>query len=439
MYIQPISLDDALELSETIGWDLDGGFEKLASFARKTEDVLRVMAQTAVLYNSPQAAKQSALGRVTARLFEKTAAFQHAIAVFDFPKQDVPALFKTVRISDPAALSAAAGPDAQAGVHLIQVDALAQSQVNYSRALAADETTQISDGDYILVLTVDGREHAVKITVDTSGDDPDTNREIADRLAFALATADQAVGAEIKEARRSIYDENHEALTEAVVQLKVFSKATGADAGFSISDQTGDLARQLGLDRVFQQAKNSDLVWDGTRLGPAENSMKAENGRISVTLLDSTKGLETIRIQKGPGPVLQAATSLIRAYNTYAQWVADNRVFLDSELETRMNQVVENLESNLDKIGLNTTSSGQIEITEGFFSAMQSQIPMVRESLFGESGLFPKLDALLSRVLENSPQAYQNKAYETFSYNDLGMGNRLLSGFKTISSLNLLA
>jgi len=391
--------------------------------------------------NRNQYSRARALSDALHTFSDKTWALYRSIDSSGFPAGSLPRLFRTASVSDSDKISAQATPGAMSTNYLAEIDRLAAAQTNRSERLVSTETTDLAEGAYTFTLTVDDTTYSLGINVDKSGANPDTNKDVFDKLAREIGSADNTIEAFVTETDRKIYSTLSDNMYEGVAYLTVRNKNTGDASHFSLSDSTGTIIDTLDINHIAQGGQKSHYALNSIPFTAAANTASADNGYLTIHFLDTAAEPVTITVKDGLEPVQEKLTDLISAYNEYISWLDQNSSYIESAVKTGIMEEIDSISRDLSSIGLQFKTTGNVKITDGFRTALTSDIGSVRETLTGEDGFFTKVAAKLAEILQNGVQEYGHYQGQSPIYNQQGIAGRntFFVDIKESSKLNLYA
>jgi hypothetical protein len=385
--------------------------------ARQLKQTDRIALQIA----EQSAASEAGLNRVLAQFTRTTTELRQALAGFSIPAQTSGSRVRTVDVSDPRKASAAAEPEAEVTAYSLEIDRLDCPKTLSSRVLASESPTELAEGTHAFTLTVGDTAYGLSITVSTSGSSPDTNRDVLENIAWAIASADSSIEAVVTEGTRPVYSSLSGNPSENVSRLVITAQDSDDTVDFSLSDSSpSSIITDLGLDRITTPPSRAHYALDGLPLQAEANTVLADQGRLMITLLETTVDRIALRVQAGAEPLYNTAVDLISQYNDYLGWL---------EQENRINPVVKNdlaraaaaHARDIAPIGLKVNDQGMIETTDLFKDSFTTQLPLVQNLLTGPEGLLTALAARLDTILANGAQAYAALGTQPQQYGSLSI------------------
>ena len=403
---------------------------------KMTDWTLKGMASNRNVYS-----RERALSDALNTFSDKTGTLYQSLNSFEFPTGNLARLFRTASVSDSDKISAQATSGATSTNYLVEIDRLATAQTNRSDTLVSTETTDLAEGAYAFTLTVDDTTYSLGISVDKSGLHPDTNKDVFDKLAREIGSADDSIEAFVTKTDRKIYSTLSDNMSEEVAYLTIRNKNTGDASHFSLSDGTGSIIDTLDINHIAQGGQESQYHLNSAQSTTAANSASADNGYLTIYFLDTAAEPVTITVKEGLEPVQEKLTDLISAYNGYISWLDQNSSHIESAVKTGIMEEIDSISRDLSSIGLQFKTTGKVKITDGFSTALQSDIGAVRETLTGEDGLFTKVAAKLAEILQNGVQEYGLYQSQSPIYDQQGLTRRntFFVNIRESSELSLFA
>jgi hypothetical protein len=393
-----------------------------------------------VVSNRNEYSKELALNNALYTFFNKTRTLHQSLNSYDLPTGDLPRLFRTASVSDSDKVSAQATSGATSTSYLLDIDRLATAKTNRSKTLASIETTDLDEGTYTFTLTVGDTTHSLSIYVDKSYPEPDTNKDVLRKLASKIGIADDTIEAFVTETDRKVYSILTDDMSEKVVYLTVRSKTTGDAIDFSFSDDTGAIIDTLDINNLVLSGQTSQYRLNNTLSTADTNTDSVDNGHLTMNFLDTTAvDPVTITVKGGLKPVRDKLFDLISSYNDYVSWLDQNSRYIKSAVKTGIINEIDPVSRNLRSIGMQFNANGTVNLTDEFTATLQADKEAIREALTGENGFFTKVEARLSKILENGVQAYHVDQSQSSIYNQHGIADTLFANYQTTNRLSLFA
>ncbi len=344
-----------------------------------------------------------------------------SIDSFEFPGSNSTSSFRTASVSDSTKATAKASDGALTGSYLLNIDSLATAKTMQSSLLPANETTDLDEGSQPFSLTVNDTTYSLSINVDKSGSSPDTNRDLLEKLARAISSADSAVEASVKQTSRKVYSTLSDNLYEDVVYLSVRSSASGESTDFTLSDSTGSIVDTLRLDKVVLPGSSAQYSINSTQASSDSNTVSYDNNRLTINLLEKTGDRVSIKVQGGQTPLENKIMDIISDYNSYVNWTDNNSQSLNYSVTDEMPDDVRSIKDDLRSIGIDVSANNELKVTENFTRALQNDTDKVRTVLTGSRGLFTKITSKLNAIISNISQAYSQNRYKSTLHGSLNL------------------
>lgn len=320
----------------------------------------------------------------------RTVRLTKAIELLVFPDDPTWSNYRVAESSRPDLFQASAEDGTDVGHHQIQVNRLAQSQVNASKALVNTNTPTLSAGDYTFDLTINDETVSVSVTVS----DSDTNEDLLAKIGRQIDAASSDLSVELRAG--TSYDQNSLAVDTSTLMIR--SNTTGQDQTFLLADTSGNLVETLGLDRSSSQAGTADLEFNSQTYQSDANDIPVEDGRIVVSLLGQSDS-ESLIVKQGLDALVDQTADLVDYFNDYVMFLHEKRWDLKPVvLNGLMNEMDRSL-TDIKDIGLTPGGWGRLGISDRFEQMLMSRPDYVKDVLTGEDGFFTNVDNVLSSVL----------------------------------------
>lgn len=391
---------------------------------------------------------------VLQRFNQKTRSLYESLNSFSWNAEDLPRNFRTAVISDADAEKIAADVTSDATVtsYLVDVDRMATVKTRQSKTLVSDDPSGLAEGAHAFILEAGENSYALDISVDTIGDDRDTNKDVLRKIKWAIDSTGEDVDTEIIEIKRKKYSVFSDNLYENVSYLTISSKNTGDMTDFYLQDSSGDIVASLDLNKTIQTARKSAYKIDTHASTSSGNTVSTDSDNLSITFLDTTDESARIRVRKGLAPVAEKVVHMISTYNDYMDWLDLNSQYINVNLKSNIYRDIESLggtventgaikdivvgtgrlsatirinhndteRGTLSKIGLNLKENGQIEIADTFSKALEDKYEMVGQILAGDDGVFSRLKDALKNILDMGTEKYGLSQSRDTTYNQQG-------------------
>lgn len=335
---------------------------------------------------------------------------------------------KTADISDQTVLSVSVESSATPANHTVFVQRLAKEETVISSKFSNDGMeilTTEGTGTKTIRLTINGTSTDLNISI-SSGD---TNKTILNKIATAINSSTSDVSASV------IND------TSSTSRLVIKSKNTGSQYAITLSDISGTLLANIGLDSnvVSNRISSTDtsggylysdvnlldaeIIVDGITIVRSSNKINDAISGVTIELKKSQNAGDTpvsIAIKNDAVKVREAIDSFIKAYNDLVKFINDKTkttsdgvrsIFsgdytlmrLKTDLRLKVSgQVSTGALRFLSDIGIKTNQDGTLSISDGakldrLISTDVSQV----ESLFNSSdGIAVKLKEFINPFVQ---------------------------------------
>lgn len=411
--------------------------------SKYTRDINQVsVALEGMFRNRNEHSKERSLNNALTTFADKTRTFYQSLNSFDFPSGYTPNHFRTASVSDSNKIAAQATSGAKIADYQVKIDRLATTQIKRSNVLVSDETTDFSEGTYAFTLTVNGTDYSLNIDIDKSGSNPDTNKDVLRKLAWAIGHGDDSIEAFVTETERKGYITMPDSSIKEVPHEKVsYLTVRNASAGgttFSLSDDTGTMIETLNINNSSQRDQAGEYYLDNALSTTNTNTVTADNGHLTMTFLDTTEVPVNVTVKGGLKPVQEKLYDMVSTYNSYISWLDQNSRYINSTVKTGIMEEIKPISRNLREIGLEYNTGGTVSITNKFNPALQSSMRTVKETLTGTNGFFTKVEAKLAEMSRNGVQKY-GLVQDGSIYGQQGVVTSLFANYKGTSGLDLYA
>ncbi len=363
-----------------------------------------------------EASQELASNNALYTAYNKTRKLHQSLSSFQFPAGNLPGLFRTASVSDSNKATAQASSGATSARYLVGIDRLASAKTNRSKTLVSTETTELADGTYSFTLTVGDNSYSLSVEVTKNGLQTDNNKDVLEKLASEIRTADENIEASVTETERKAYSLLSDDVTEKVVYLTVRSKSTGDSDSFSFSDDTDDIINTLDVNRVSFGGLTSQYDVNGVANTGTTNTASVDNDKLTISFFETTANPTTVTVKEGLKPVEEKLIDLIALYNDYISWLNQNTRYIRSEVRNGIVKEIDSISRDLKSVGIQADTDGTVNLTEEFATSLRGNIGGVREALTGENGLFTKVSEKLTKILENGVQAYAESPGSSSTY-----------------------
>ena len=361
---------------------------------------------TVVISFTPEGNNKLFQAKALNELTEKVTELSELIDFFEFPEGQEPKFFRTATISETDKVSAETEPGAEIKSYDLDIDSIAKSKTFKSRVLSSNEETDLSSGTHTFEIDKNGTVQSLDIEVDRNPADPDTNRDVFNKLVMAINEADSDLEAEVVDTERKVYSSLSDNLYEEASYLKVSTRETGDSIDFILQDNSGTIVNDLRLNQNIQAGSKASYILNKIADESDTNSVTADNGKLEIELLDETDDTVTIAVENGSEPALNQIAALISSHNDYINFLDTNDKYIDSSIKNSIVRDLNEIKGELSQSGLTLNSSGTIDITDKFEKEFTDNTDRVRETLVGTNGLFPAISEGLYEVSANEASDY---------------------------------
>lgn len=351
--------------------------------------------------NIRQAEQERVLAEVRQRLYSLALTIDNLTP----PDGDTPATAVTALSPDPQALSATADSQATAPAsHGVEVQWTAAPGQVLSPPQNPVALVDLDDGEHTFTLTVDGVEHQLSVMVHNSGSQVDTQEDLLGRLARVIGGADAGISAQVVFGQEDAYDPDHRLLNRTA-RLLIQGVGPGQGASFSLADDGGSLVAAYHLDSQTPP-RAASLRLGGALTSQESNDFSLDNGHVSATAKDTTKGLVELKVEAGAGPITRQLGSVITQYNGLISYLDSHADLLRPSLKDRLARPLEDRAAQMPALGLRPTAQGRLLATTQFALRVGDDYPTVRQVLLDSQGWLPALRAKVGQVLAMDQEAF---------------------------------
>jgi len=317
---------------------------------------------------------------------------------FEFPEGNNPTLYRTAIASNTTKVSVDAESGAEIKIHELDIVSIAKSKTFKSTVLSSNEETDLSSGTHTFEIEKNGTAQSVDIYVDKSAEDPDTNRDVFNKLVLAINEADSDLEAEVVETERKVYSNLSYNLYEEASYLKVSTKETGVSNDFILQDDSGTIVSDLKLDQNIQAGSTAVYVLNDISVESESNSIATDNGKLGLELLEETKDTVTIAVKNGSSSAQNQIKEIILTHNEYVLFLNKNGKYIDSSIKNSIVRDLNDIKDELEQSSFTLNSNGTVNITDRFEKEFENNTDKVREILVGTEGLFPIITEDLNKI-----------------------------------------
>lgn len=381
---------------------------------------------------------------------------------------------KTARVSERDKMLAKASSKAAKAEYSVDVDRLARTRTAVSSQLRNSEITDFEMGTYSFDLTVGSNSYAIEVNVDKTVSDPDTNKDVLQKVQAAIQGLNENIEVSVSEVKRRDYNQYAENVYKRVSFLTIKNKATGEDVLFSLQDTSGNMLETLGLDKIRSYGSKSQYTVNGKSAASDSNIVSLENNKLDALLLNTTTGNRTVSVKvRGGLSVLEKELhGVVADYNSMIDWLDDNKRYISPTLKRDIFTDIDSLalkqknisgkksgnrgdgeglsilpqvknsgsfDTKLAAIGLKLDNDGRLEISDDFASALENDLASVHETLAGEDGLFSKIGSAVDFILNQSGAKYILEKSHYLSYDSEGEGGKNVYRESVSQMLNIYA
>ena len=310
---------------------------------------------------------------------------------------------RTASSSDTSILTASADSGAAVAEYDIQVNQLAQAQVNESTSFDSDVSNSFTTGDNTLEISQGGAAEELTVNILSS----DSNADVLNKLEEEINSSDLDLRAEV------ISND------DGTQQLEVESSETGTSDTFSITDVSGDLAAQMNLDNIVQSAQDAEYEVDGANEVSTSNQVEINDGGVSLDL--EAVGSSTVAVNPDNESITEAAQSFVDEFNETVDFLRENINQTNSlELAQDLVEITERAQGDLESIGIESSIDGTLSLDEEEFSqTLNDDFSEVKETLGSVTGLASEVNDQVENTL-SGPISDYSEVSQFSLYNQSG-------------------
>ena len=259
------------------------------------------------------------------------------------------------------------GNKTKEGIYTIDVQQLAQAQVNTSKSYASDKIP--GTGGKIVLETSQG---SFELEIDAS--QAESSQEVFEAIAEEINGLEAGVTASVVK-------------KDGAYALSVTSAETGIENAFTIS---GDYAQELGLDTAAQMAQDAvyTIGREGDILGPetyTSGSNNAKFGEMELQLKQT--GSTTIEVGTDIDAVADKVEKLVKQYTDTMNFLEKNMgrsPGVAKQLQKMMSLPVSY--KSMQAVGISLTANGYTFDREKFAKAYEKNPSLVEDVISGSHG-----------------------------------------------------
>lgn len=298
----------------------------------------------------------------------------------------------TATSSNANAVTAAALPNAVAGIYQIETTQLAKGQQITGGLLNAAETNTITtaNGYGQMEIAMNGKTQLV--TYQLTG--AETNSEALNIMANAINNRNTEITAQV-------------AIDQGGNAKLVLEGPTGAENNFTITDTVGNGAAITAINNaanITQSAQNAQFKVNGIDFESATNEIELVNTGITLNLKQTT-GTEPINItiQSSGVNLEKDIRSFVAQYNETLGKLKTNPAGYARQNITNLQNITVRNASALNNIGITVGGGGELRINEQKFQEILTNRPNDINTAFnGISGFTTQIQAEAERAINQS-------------------------------------
>lgn len=285
-------------------------------------------------------------------------------------------VFNTKYVADTGnAVTGTAAGAAKPAEYDVGVQKLAVAQRNEGKSLDANAFGGVGTGFYTFGFTVgSGQEKQLAVNIAAT----DTNKQALAKIADAVNRSGSGVEAEVKVANNKAY-------------LSIEGQ-TGAASTFTLRDVSNSLVANLNLSNKVQNAQDAVYTVNGQTQQSAANTVKLDNGNVSLTLKAVTGGTDKVTVGVDDNKIIGTVRDLLASVNeiNYNMQNADNVTQKGDKLLTNIQSLLSGgRREEYQQIGITLNrQTGSITLDEAKLTkALEDNTSQAERLLSGSNGL----------------------------------------------------
>lgn len=298
----------------------------------------------------------------------------------------------------------------------VKIQQIATGQQNEGKGLEAKAAYGGSTGKNSFTVEIGGK--ATELSVNVAAGD--TNKDVQQKMADAINKSGTSIKASVETDSKT-----------NTSTLKIESTVTGNDPknGFKISDKSGNLVAQTGVDKVAKEGQDAVYTINGGAAQTSKsNTVNLGNG-ISATFKKASEDNVTISRGQDTDRMKKAVDDLVKSYNDlYSEAVQKTNDPKAQNLASRMLNTAKPYSNALANVGIGFNGDGKMTIdTKQLDKAAESG---KLEQFFTENngknyGYTNQLSRLADNVSRNTSNYVSSSQFgsalgENFAYSSFG-------------------
>jgi flagellar hook-associated protein 2 len=286
--------------------------------------------------------------------------------------------------SDSPAVTAEAASGAERRSYRVQVDSVAEAQVNSGASFVPSSTTSIRSGWNELDIRTDTRTTRVSFWVNAG----DTHGQALTRMRQAINGSDGGVFA------RTVTD------AKGLISLEITGDHAGAAQGFTVTDVKGNAVSATASHLVEHAAMDAVYRIDGGPSRTSEsNRVLLDEGRVAITLRGTTANDRpaTVAVKPDRDAVFGQVKELISRYNELQQQFAEAAGYVAPSVGHRIRNAL--VGASLDDLGIERRADGKLELDERRLGErIDTDYEAVVADIGGSGGFAARLEKMGARL-----------------------------------------
>ncbi|MHB8170246.1 MAG: flagellar filament capping protein FliD [Thermincolia bacterium] len=278
---------------------------------------------------------------------------------------------RTVTSSDKSVLTATVKDKAALTNYDVQVSQLSAAQKNSGTDLITSAVTTLAAGTYNFNVTKGEKTTALSLAVTGT----ETNETLLKNMAKAINDASLGMTASIVSSGGNS-------------KIELVSNTTGTKSSFSLTDTTGTLVANTGINHVTTTAADANYTVNGTQYNSHSNTGTLDNGRVTLTFLKTGATKVNLKIDQDAQALADGVDKFISDYNSFRQYLSDYSQYLHPRMASTLDKAFSVNRYNLSDLGITKDTDGELQLDRSnFIQAATTDYNNVKEVLSDTEGL----------------------------------------------------
>ncbi|MFA5903944.1 MAG: flagellar filament capping protein FliD, partial [Desulfobacula sp.] len=368
-------------------------------------------------------------------------------------------------------LLAKASSTADEKIFSIETKSLAAIRTSVGKRLSSNDASTLESGTYSYTLTIGSDSYNIDLEIDNPIGARATNRSVLLEIERSINRLGLDVEATLTDKKIKDYNPYRENAYESISYLTISSRTTGEDNSFSLTDTSGSLIKDLGLNKTTQFGQNNQYSINGIPDESDSNSAAIESGKVWGYFFDTTEPGEnlSIDVRQGKDALSSELKQVISDYNELIRWIDDMESIIspalkatlfkglssiatqDKRLKIEKNREYADLASVINlqdqntidnalaDIGLTLNSDGTLDIGDEFSKSVSADLRAVHNSLAGPDGFFTAISDAIEKIHGKNESNYVFAYNSVLSYNANKMSRTSIYNTNSPGIINFFA